>query len=226
MSMSFQPPSLIGPTNTTVSNTAFMDRLDSARAAGALLQYEYKNIKPKKQLKEIIKVLKPECKRFLKIPYKFKYNIKDRCVVCGTHKVWDASDNLRPPLPLHKVRKGYPMRGTYCEKHAGIHRQYEYLEQQILAEEHGLSFSAYIPKAPSLNPLTVMTGPMTTLKQADILSLTSVGWVIKPPASEVESAEEELFRLLIESDAISERLKVLLTEGAKIPVSEESEGEA
>ena len=198
MSMSFQPPSLIGATNTTVSNTAFMDRLDSARAAGALMQYEYKNVKPKKQLKEIIKVLKPECKTFLKVPYKFKYNIKDRCVVCG----------------------------TYCEKHAGIHRQYEYLEQQILAEEHGLSFSAYIPKAPSLNPLAAMTGPMTTLKQADILSLTSVGWVVKPPNAEIETGEEEMFRLLIESDAISERLKVLLTEGSKIPVSEESEGEA
>ena len=48
---------------------------------------------------------------------------------------------MRPPLPLHKVRKGYPMRGTYCDKHAQLHRQYEMLEQQMLAEEHGLSFT-------------------------------------------------------------------------------------
>ena len=222
--MQFQPPSLIGATNTSVPHTAFMDRLDAARAAGSLMQYEYKNLKPKKQLKEIINVMWPERKTFLKIPYKFKYNIKDRCVVCGTHKVWDASDNLRPPLPLHKVRKGYPMRGTYCDKHAGLHRQYEMLEQQILAEEHGLSFSAYIPKAPSLNPLS--SGPLTTLKQTDIVSLASVGWVVKPPTMESETGEAELFRLLIESDAISERVKVLLTEGVKIPVSEESEGDA
>ena len=222
MSMQFQPPSLIGANSTNVTNNAFMDRHSAARAAGALMQYEYKNLKPKKQLREIIRVLKPENKTFLKIPYKFKYNIKDRCVVCGTHKVWEASDNLRPPLPLHKVRKGYPMRGTYCEKHAGIHRQYEMLEQQILAEEHGLSFSAYIPKAPSLNPLSVVTGPLTSLKAADIASLGALGWTIKPPNSENESKEEELFRLIIETSTISERVKTLLTEGAKV-VSTESE---
>ena len=139
--MSFQPPSLIGATTPSVSNTAFMDRYEAARSPGSIMTYEYKNLKPKKQLKEIVKILLPEKKRFLKIPYKFKYNIKDRCVICGTHKVWESSDNLRPPLPLHKVRKGYPMRGTYCEKHAAIHRQYEMLEQQILAEEHGLSLA-------------------------------------------------------------------------------------
>ena len=222
MSMQFQPPSLIGANSTNVTNNAFMDRHSAARAAGALMQYEYKNLKPKKQLREIIRVLKPENKTFLKIPYKFKYNIKDRCVVCGTHKVWEASDNLRPPLPLHKVRKGYPMRGTYCEKHAAVHRQYEMLEQQILAEEHGLSFSAYIPKAPSLNPLSVVTGPLTSLKAADIASLGALGWTIKPPNSENESKEEELFRLIIETSTISERVKTLLTEGAKV-VSTESE---
>ncbi len=221
MSMQFTPPSLIGANSTNVTNKAFMDKEDAARAAGPVMQYEYKNHKPKKQLKEIMKVLKPECKTFLKVPYKFKYNIKDRCVVCGTHKVWDAGDNLRPPLPLHKVRKGYPMRGTYCEKHAAIHRQYEMLEQQILAEEHGLSFSAYIPKAPSmqtLNPLA--SGPLTSLKATDIASLSSLGWTIKPPVSSEESKEEELFRLTVESDAVNSRVKTLLTEGAKVAVVE------
>tara|TARA_B100001287_G_scaffold233137_1_gene204475 strand:- start:490 stop:1161 length:672 start_codon:yes stop_codon:yes gene_type:complete len=220
--MQFTPPSLIGANSTNVTNKAFMDKEDAARAAGPVMQYEYKNHKPKKQLKEIMKVLKPESKTFLKVPYKFKYNIKDRCVVCGTHKVWEAGDNLRPPLPLHKVRKGYPMRGTYCEKHAAIHRQYEMLEQQILAEEHGLSFSAYIPKAPSmpttLNPLA--SGPLTSLKASDIASLSSLGWTIKPPASNEESKEEELFRLTVESDAVNSRVKTLLTEGTKVPVVE------
>ena len=222
MSMQFTPPSLIGANSTNVTNKAFMDKEDAARAAGPVMQYEYKNHKPKKQLKEIMKVLKPETKTFLKVPYKFKYNIKDRCVVCGTHKVWEAGDNLRPPLPLHKVRKGYPMRGTYCEKHAAIHRQYEMLEQQILAEEHGLSFSAYIPKAPSmpttLNPLA--SGPLTSLKATDIASLSSLGWTIRPPASNEESKEEELFRLTVESDAVNSRVKTLLTEGTKVPVVE------
>ena len=222
MSMSFQPPSLIGATTPSVTSTAFMDRYEAARSPGSIMTYEYKNTKPKKQLKEITKILKPETKSFLKVPYKFAYNIKDRCVVCGTHKVWEAGDNLRPPLPLHKVRKGYPMRGTYCEKHAAIHRQYEMLEQQILAEEHGLSFSAYIPKAPSmptsLNPLA--SGPLTSLKATDIASLSSLGWTIKPPASNEESKEEELFRLTVESDAVNSRVKTLLTEGAKVAVVE------
>ena len=224
--MSFQPPSLIGATTPSVTNTAFMDRYEAARSPGSIMTYEYKNTKPKKQLKEITKILKPETKTFLKVPYKFAYNIKDRCVVCGTHKVWEAGDNLRPPLPLHKVRKGYPMRGTYCEKHAAIHRQYEMLEQQILAEEHGLSFSAYVPKAPSvssLNPLNMVTGPLTTLKESDIASLSGSGWTIKPPQAQVETREEELFRLVIESDAINKRVKTLLTEGAKVVTVEEGD---
>jgi len=214
--MQYQLPSLIGA-ETPAAPNAFMNRFESARSAGSVINYEYKSVKPKKQLKEIIKVLMPEKKTFLKLPFKFKYNIKDRCVVCGTHKVWDVSDNLRPPLPLHRVRKGYPMRGTYCEKHAAIHRQYEYLEQQILAEEHGLSFSAYIPKAPSmqaLNPLS--TGPLKSLKESDIQSLSALGWTVKPPSSTEESKESELFRLIIEQNAIGDRVKVLLTEGAKI----------
>ena len=224
--MSFQPPSLIGATTPSVTNTAFMDRYEAARSPGSIMTYEYKNTKPKKQLKEITKILKPETKTFLKVPYKFAYNIKDRCVVCGTHKVWEAGDNLRPPLPLHKVRKGYPMRGTYCEKHAAIHMQYEMLEQQILAEEHGLSFSAYVPKAPSvssLNPLNMVTGPLTTLKESDIASLSSSGWTIKPPQAQEETREEELFRLVIESDAINKRVKTLLTEGAKVVTVEEGD---
>tara|TARA_B100001287_G_scaffold163986_1_gene137797 strand:- start:196 stop:876 length:681 start_codon:yes stop_codon:yes gene_type:complete len=225
MSMQFNPPSLIGATNATVNAgpNPFMDRLTAARAAGPIMPYEYKALKPKKQLKEIVKVLKPEKKTFLKIPYSFKYNYKDRCVICGTQKFWTADDTRRPPLPLHKVRKGYPMRGTYCEKHAAIHMQYEMLEQQILAEEHGLSFSAYIPSAKSLNPVNlVKSGPITQLKQEDINSLTSLGWSIQPPVTENSSKEEQLYALMIENTAMSAKIKSLLTEGVKITTQEES----
>ncbi len=218
MAMNYNPPNLIGATTTNVSNP-FLDRFTQARAAGAVMLYEYKSVKPKKQLKEIIKVLVPEKKTFLKLPYKFKYNMKDRCVVCGTQKVWESADSMRPPLPLHKVRKGYPMRGTYCDKHASIHRQYEMLEQQMLAEEHGLSYSAYIPKMSNLNPLS--SGPLTSLKQVDIQSLSALGWTVKPPTVGIESKEEELFRLLIESNANNERVKTLLTDGVKIQVQEQ-----
>ncbi len=224
MSMQYNPPSLIGATNATVNagTNPFMERLTAARAAGPIMAYEYKSLKPKKQLKEIIKVLKPEKKTFLKIPYSFKYNFKDRCVICGTQKFWTADDNRRPPLPLHKVRKGYPMRGTYCEKHAAIHMQYEMLEQQILAEEHGLSFSAYIPSAKSLNPVNlVRSGPITQLKQEDINSLTSLGWSIQPPVNANSSKEERLYGLMIENAAMSARIKSLLTEGVKITTPEE-----
>ena len=223
MSMQFNPPSLIGATNATVNAgpNPFMDRLTAARAAGPIMAYEYKALKPKKQLKEIVKVLKPEKKTFLKVPYSFKYNYKDRCVICGTQKFWTADDTRRPPLPLHKVRKGYPMRGTYCEKHAAIHMQYEMLEQQILAEEHGLSFSAYIPSARSLNPVNlVKSGPITQLKQEDINSLTSLGWTVEPPVSENSSKEEQLYALMIQNTAMSAKIKSLLTEGVKIETQE------
>tara|TARA_R100000995_G_C3484074_1_gene125986 strand:+ start:1398 stop:2072 length:675 start_codon:yes stop_codon:yes gene_type:complete len=221
MSMQFQPPSLIGAQSANTGANPFLDRFSAARAAGAVMFYEFKNTKPKKQLKEITKILMPEKKKFLKIPYRFKYNLKDRCVVCGSQKVWEAGDAMRPPLPLHKVRKGYPMRGTYCEKHAQIHRQYEMLEQQILAEEHGLSFSAYIPSVKTLNPLA--SGPLTGLKQQDIQSLSSLGWSIHPPSSVSETKEEELFRLVIENNGINERIKTLLTEGAKVVSGSEQE---
>lgn len=222
MTMNFSPPNLIGAQSAHVGANPFLDRFSSARAAGTVIQYEYKNLKPKKQLKEIIKILMPEKKKFLKIPYRFKYNLKDRCVVCGSQKIWESGDSMRPPLPLHKVRKGYPMRGTYCNKHAAIHRQYEMLEQQILAEEHGLSFSAYIPSAKSLNPLS--SSPLTSLKQIDIQSLSSLGWTVRPPTMGIESKEEELFRLIIETNGINERVKTLLTEGVNV-VNVETGGE-
>ena len=213
MSMQYQPPSLIGAQNAAVSN-AFLPPIKYARAAGAVMQYEYKSTKPKKQLKELVTILWPEKKSFLKIPYGFKFNTRDRCVVCGTHKVWEAGDPMRPTIPLHKVKKGYPMRGTYCDKHAGLHRQYEMLEQQIIADEHGLEFNQYIPK-PKV-PKMLQSAPLTSLRQSDIESLSEIGWMIRPPKMLNETNEDELFRLTIESHAINKRVIELMTKGTQV----------
>ena len=221
MSMNYQPPSLIGSTNAYVEANPFLPPKEMARAPSSIMKYEFKSNKPKKQLKEIVAILKPEKKTFLKIPYKFAFNVKDRCVVCGTQKRWNASDATRPPIPLHKVRKGYPMRGTYCDKHSHMHRQYEMLEQQMLAEEHGLTFSAYVPSMKSLNPIA--SGPLTTLKQQDIQNLSALGWTIKPPKMNTETREEELFRLIVENNAHNERVKKLLIEGTQIQENKEED---
>ena len=136
----------------------------------------------------MIKILWPERKKLFKIPYGYKFNTKDRCVVCGTHKVWEADDPMRPTIPLHKVRKGYPMRGNYCEKHAHLHKQYEMLEQQIIAEEHGLEFKRYVP-TPKM-PKLLQSAPLTSLRQSDIEALSEVGWTIRPPQMQTETAED------------------------------------
>ena len=130
---------------------------------------------------------------------------------------------MRPTIPLHKVRKGYPMRGTYCEKHAQLHKQYEMLEQQRIAEEHGLSFSAYIP-TPKV-PKILESAPLTSLRQSDIESLAASGWTIKPPQMAVETPEDELFRLTMESHANNNRIIKLMTEGTPVPQIEETEVE-
>ena len=92
------------------------------------------------------------------------------------------------------------------------------LEQQILAEEHGLEFKQYIPRPrvpKMLNPLAPKE-PMTSLSQADIQSLAGVGWTIKPPTMSEETKEDELFRLLIETDATNTRIQSLVKQGTKV----------
>ena len=213
MSMQYQPTSLIGATNASAASP-FLPPIKFARAAGGIMNHDYLSSKPKKQIKEMLKILWPEKKRLLKLPYGFKFNTRDRCVVCGTHKRWETDDPMRPPMPLHKVRKGYPLRGTYCDKHSGLHRQYEMLEQQIIADEHGLEFKSYIPK-PKL-PALLQSAPLTTLRQSDIESLATVGWTLKPPQMTIETPEQELFRLTVENQASNSRIAKLLTIGVKI----------
>jgi len=163
----FQQPTLIGA-NSSVG-VAFLPPLAQARAAGLIDEYTFKEIKPKKKLKEMSRVLTAEKKSFLFIKYGWKFNLKDRCIVCGVHHIWENGDYMRPPIPLSHVTKGRPMRGTYCPKHATHHKQLEMLQQQILADEHGLDFKAFIPK-PRM-PQVLSKGALTTLSKADVVSL-------------------------------------------------------
>ena len=117
----FQQPTLIGA-NSSVG-VAFLPPLAQARAAGPIDEYTFKEIKPKKKLKEMSRVLTAEKKSFLFIKYGWKFNLKDRCIVCGAHHIWENGDYMRPPIPLSHVTKGRPMRGTYCPKHATHHKQ-------------------------------------------------------------------------------------------------------
>ena len=121
--------------------------------------------------------------------------MRHRCVVCGSLHEWEMSDPMRPPLPLSLVNKGRPLQGNYCPKHAAMFKQMEMLEQKILAEENGLEFRNFIPKPrmPVMN-----TGPLTNLKQSDIASLISVGWVIEPPRGTKEGPYEQYTRLMLD----------------------------
>ena len=185
-------PNIIGQNNTMINP---MKISSNARSAGPIINYEFKTFTLKKQMKELLTVLKPEKKRFI-FKYGYKFNIRDRCVVCGAHHIWEAGDNLRPPIPLTGVTKGRPLRGTYCPRHASMHKQLEMIEQQVIAEKHGLEFKKYIPK-PKV-PQLMNRGPLVTLSQGDIISLTSKGWEITPPQAETTTAEQKLVELLIE----------------------------
>ena len=206
----FQQPTLIGA-NSSVAQ-AFLPPLAQARAAGPIDEYTFREIKPKKKLKELSKVLMAEKKKFLFIKYGWKFNLKDRCIVCGMHHVWENGDYMRPPIPLSHVTKGRPMRGTYCPKHATHHKQLEMLQQQILADEHGLDFKAFIPR-PRM-PQVLSKGPLTTMSKADVISLIGAGWLITPPETKgEESTLEEVVRLSTEIRMASERMNLLIEKG-------------
>ena len=185
-------PNIIGNNNTMINPLKVSN---NARSAGPIINYEFKTFTLKKQMKELLTVLKPEKKKFI-FKYGYKFDIRDRCVVCGAHHVWESGDNLRPPIPLTGVTKGRPLRGTYCPRHASMHKQLEMIEQQVIAEKHGLEFKKYIPK-PKV-PQLMNRGPLVTLSQGDIISLTSKGWEIIPPQAETTTAEQKLIELLIE----------------------------
>mgnify|MGYP001162633057 FL=1 len=191
MVVGFNPGLLGNPAGT------FGSPIDSlnARNPGPVIEYKYKSAKPKKQLKEIRKILLPEKKKFLFLKYGFKFNMRHRCVVCGSLHEWEMSDPMRPPLPLSQVNKGRPLQGNYCPKHAAMFKQMEMLEQKILAEENGLEFRNFIPK-PKMP--VIKSGPATNLNQSDIASLISLGWVIEPPRGTKEGAYEQYTRLMLD----------------------------
>ena len=97
--------------------------------------------------------------------------------------------------------------GTYCPKHASMYMQLEMLQQQILADKHGLDFAAFKPRMPKM----LKSGPLTTLNKNDVASLVSAGWFIKPPAlADNKTATEEVIRLLTEVNIMTDRINHLM----------------
>tara|TARA_R100001510_G_C7651238_1_gene208875 strand:+ start:659 stop:1297 length:639 start_codon:yes stop_codon:yes gene_type:complete len=181
--------------------------IKQARASGAVTEYHFMAIKPKKQLAELTAVLKAEPKKFLFLKYGKKFNLKDRCVVCGMHHIWEAGDYLRPPIPLDKVTKGRPLMGTYCPKHASMYMQLEMLQQQILADKHGLDFKAFKPRMPKI----LKSGPVSNLTKDDIVALTANGYLIKPPTlGDNRSATNEAVEIIGEINILTDRLNYLM----------------
>ena len=192
-------------------NTQFgaygMTPLQIARASGVVTEYKFIAHKPKKQQKELIRVLTPEKKKFLGVKYGKKFNLKDRCVVCGMHHVWEQGDFRRPPIPLDGVVKGRPLAGTYCPKHSGMFMQLEMLQQQILADKHGLEFKAFKPRMPKM----LKSGPVRNLTKEDIQSLTAAGYFIKPPTlGDNRSATNEAIEIVGEINILTDRLNFLM----------------
>ena len=197
---------IIGQTAGSNFNPA-MTPLQQARASGIVMEYKFITFKPKKQLKELRLVLRAEKKKILFIKYGKKFNLKDRCVVCGFHHMWEQGDYMRPPIPLDDVTKGRPLRGTYCPKHASIFMQMEMLQQQILADQHGLEFKAFVPRMPKM----LKGGPITSLTKNDVTSLVAAGWFIRPPAlGDNRTATDEVIRLITEINIMSDRLNHLM----------------
>ncbi len=114
---------------------------------------------------------------------------------------------MRPPMPLDGVVKGRPLMGTYCPKHASMYMQLEMLQQQILADKHGLEFSSFKPRMPKI----LKSGPITTLTKNDVMALTSAGWFITPPAlGDSKTATDEVIRLITEINIMTDRLNHLM----------------
>jgi hypothetical protein len=196
--------------NAPMAFNPLLNPIEQARTTGQVVEYQFMAIKPKKKEKELIKVLLPEPKSFLFFRFGKKFNLKDRCVVCGMHHLWESGDFLRPPIPLERVTKGRPLRGTYCPKHSAMFKQLEMLEQQILAEKHGLDFKAFKPRMPK-----ALSGkPLTHLSKNDVASLTAAGYFIKPPTlQDNRSATNEAIEIVGQINILADRLNYLMIQG-------------
>ncbi len=197
--------------------------IEQARTTGAVVEYQFVSIKAKKKQKELIKVLLPEPKKFLFFKFGKKFDLKDRCVVCGMHHIWESGDFLRPPIPLEKVTKGRPLKGTYCPRHSSMFKQLEMLEQQILAEKHGLDFKAFKPRMPK----ALSSKPSTYLSKTEIATLTAAGYFIKPPTlQDNRSATNEAIELVGQINILTDRLNYLMINNAvKAPEQQEDKEE-
>jgi len=120
----------------------------------------------------------------------------------------ELGNNMNEVLKeLDSVTKGRPLRGTYCPKHASHYMQLEMLQQQILADQHGLEFKAFKPRMPKM----LKSGPITNLTKNDVASLTATGWLIRPPAlGDNRTATEEVIRLITEINIMTDRLNHLM----------------
>lgn len=209
---------IIGQTAPAQFNP-LLNPIEQARTAGQVVEYQFMAVKPNKKEKELIKVLQAEPKKFLFFKYGKKFNLKDRCVVCGMHHIWEQGDYLRPPIPLDRVVKGRPLRGTYCPKHSAMFKQLEMLEQQILAEKHGLDFKAFRPKMPKV----LSAKPMTHLSKEQIATLSAAGYFIKPPSlQDNRTATNEAIEIVGEINILTDRLNYLMIHnGVKAPEQKE-----
>ena len=217
----YNQPNIIGQNTPNNGFSSYgMNPFQIARASGVVTEYKFIAHKPKKQQKELIRVLAPEKKKILFLKFGKKFNLKDRCVVCGFHHIWEPGDYRRPPIPLDGVVKGRPLAGTYCPKHSGMFMQLEMLQQQILADKHGLEFKAFVPRIPKI----LKSGPITNLSKQDIASLTAAGYFIKPPTlGDNRSATNEAIEIVGEINILTDRLNYLMIhQGAKAeePVKE------
>ena len=85
--------------------------------------------------------------------------------------------------------------------------QLEMLQQQILAEQHGLEFKAFKPRMPKM----LKSGPISNLTKNDVASLIAAGWFIRPPAlDDNRTATDEVIRLVTEINIITDRLNLLM----------------
>ena len=97
--------------------------------------------------------------------------------------------------------------GTYCPKHASMYMQLEMLQQQILADKHGLDFKAFKPKMPKI----LKSGPVSNLTKDDIVALTANGYLIKPPTlGDNRSATNEAVEIIGEINILTDRLNYLM----------------
>ena len=83
----YQQPNLI---SSPQAKNLFLPKLQQFRAAGSIEEYTFDALKPKKQLKEIKKVLLPEKKKFI-IKYGYKFNLKDNTFIGWLRSIFAPS---------------------------------------------------------------------------------------------------------------------------------------